>query len=144
MENKDITKKRLLFLCTGNSARSQIAEGLLRALGGAEYEVFSAGTKPAGVNFLAVKQMAEEGIDISKQYSKSVEEYKDKQFDYVITLCDNAKDTCPVFSGNYKSIHWSIKDPAAVKGTTKEKRDAFYEAVGHIRQKIVIFLKEEK
>ena len=142
MENNNIIKKKVLFLCTGNSARSQIAEGYLRNRAGHEYEVFSAGTNPAGVNFLAVKHMAEEGIDISKHLSKSVEEFKDKKFDYVITLCDNAKEACPVFPGKYKSMHWGIKDPA-MKGTEKEKHDAFREAVGHIRQKIQLFLKEE-
>ena len=142
MVDNNIIKKKVLFLCTGNSARSQIAEGYLRNRAGDEYEVFSAGINPAGVNFLAVKHMAGEGIDISKQYSKSVEEFKDRQFDYVITLCDNAKEVCPLFPGKYKSIHWSIKDPA-VKGTAKEKHDAFHEAVGHIRQKIQLFLKEE-
>jgi len=143
VKEKDIIKKKVLFLCTANSARSQIAEGFLRSLGGEEYEVFSAGAAPTGVNFFAIKHMAEEeSIDISKQYSKSVDEFKDKQFDYVITLCDNAKESCPLFPGKYKSIHWSIKDPA-IKGTQKEKHDAFHEAVYHIKQKIVAFLKEE-
>ena len=143
MEKNSITKKKVLFLCTGNSARSQIAEGYLRNRAGGQYEVFSAGIRPAGLNFLAVKHMAEEGIDISKQYSKAVEEYKDSRFDYVITLCDNAKETCPVFPGKYKSLHWSIKDPA-INGTAKEKHAAFHEAVGHIKQKIRSFLKEEE
>ena len=142
MEDNETIKKKVLFLCTGNSARSQIAEGYLRNRGGDRYEVFSAGISPAGVNFLAVKHMAEEGVDISNQTSKSIEEFKDKEFDYVITLCDNAKEACPVFPGKYKSLHWSIKDPA-IKGTAKEKHDAFHEAVGHIRQKIQAFLKEE-
>ncbi|OGF46093.1 MAG: hypothetical protein A2452_01515 [Candidatus Firestonebacteria bacterium RIFOXYC2_FULL_39_67] len=143
MKEKDIIKKKVLFLCTGNSARSQIAEGFLRSLGGYEYEVFSAGLKPQGINFLAVKHMALEGVDLTTQYSKSVEEFSGKQFDYVITLCDNIKESCPAFPGKYKSIHWSIKDPA-IKGTEKEKHDAFHEAVYHLKQKINAFLKEDR
>jgi arsenate reductase len=140
---KDIIIKRVLFLCTGNSARSQIAEGFLRSLAGDQYEVFSAGLKPQGVSFLAVKHMAEEeSIDISKQLSKNVDEFKDMPFDCVITLCDKAKESCPVFTGKYKNLHWSIKDPV-IKGTAKEKHDAFHKAVYHIKQKIVQFLKEE-
>jgi len=143
MKEDVIIKKRVLFLCTGNSARSQIAEGYLRSRAGEAYEVFSAGIAPTGLHFLAVKFMAEEGIDISGHSSKAVEEFKDKHFDYVITLCDNAKENCPVFPGKYKSLHWSIKDPA-IKGTAKEKHDAFHEAVYHLRQKIEEFVKTER
>ncbi len=106
-------KKRTLILCTGNSARSQMAEGLLRHIGGERYEVFSAGTKPVGLNPTAVKAMSEIGIDISKKRSKSVDEFAGHQFDYVITVCDNAKESCPFFPGGGERHHHSFEDPAA-------------------------------
>jgi arsenate reductase len=106
-------KSRILFLCTGNSARSQMAEGLLRHMAGDRFEVFSAGTRPAGLNPNAVKAMAEAGIDISGHRSKSVDECAGQQFDCVFTVCDNAKEACPFFPGGGKRIHHSFKDPAA-------------------------------
>lgn len=106
-------KKRTLILCTGNSARSQMAEGLLRHLAGDRFDVFSAGTKPVGLNPNAVQAMSEIGIDISKHRSKSVDEFAGQQFDYVITVCDNAKESCPFFPGSGKRIHRSFEDPAA-------------------------------
>lgn len=106
-------KRRVLILCTGNSARSQMAEGYLRRLAGERFEVFSAGTKPAGLNPIAVKVMAEAGIDISAHRSKSVEEFQHQQFDYVITVCDNAKESCPVFPWAGERLHHSFADPAA-------------------------------
>ena len=107
------TRKRVLFLCTGNSARSQMAEGLLRHMAGDRFEVFSAGTKPVGLNPNAVTAMSEVGIDISKNRSKSVDEFAGQQFDYVITVCDNAKESCPIFPGGGARIHQSFEDPAA-------------------------------
>jgi arsenate reductase len=107
-------RNRALILCTGNSARSQMAEGLLRHLAGERFEVFSAGTKPVCLNPNAVKAMAEFGIDISKHRSKSVDEFAGQTFDYVITVCDNAKESCPVFPGGGERIHHSFEDPAAV------------------------------
>ncbi len=107
-------KKRVLILCTGNSARSQIAEGLLRSLAGEKLEVFSAGTKPVGLNPNAVAVMAEIGIDIATHRSKPVEEFVGQQFDYVITVCDSAKESCPMFPGSGERIHHSFADPAAV------------------------------
>ena len=104
---------RVLFLCTGNSARSQMAEGLLRKIAGDRFEVFSAGIRPAGLNPNAVTAMAEIGIDISRYRSKSVDEFAGQQFDYVITVCDNAKESCPIFPGAGKRIHHSFEDPAA-------------------------------
>ena len=104
---------RVLILCTGNSARSQMAEGLLRHLAGEKFDVFSAGTKPVGLNPNAVKAMSEIGIDISGHRSKSVDEFSGQQFDYVITVCDNAKESCPIFPGVGKRIHHSFPDPAA-------------------------------
>ena len=107
-------RSRVLILCTGNSARSQMAEGLLRHLAGDRFEVFSAGTRPVGLNPNAVKAMAELGIDISKHRSKSVDEFAGQQFDYVITVCDNAKESCPLFPCGGQRIHHSFEDPAAV------------------------------
>ena len=108
-----MSKQRVLILCTGNSARSQMAEGLLRHMAGDRYEVFSAGTRPVGLNPKAVEAMSEIGIDISGQRSKSVDEFADQQFDYIITVCDNAKESCPIFPGKGRRIHQSFEDPAA-------------------------------
>ncbi len=105
-------RKSVLILCTGNSVRSQMAEGLLRAMAGDRLEVSSAGTRPAGLNPNAVRAMAEIGIDISGQRSKSVEEFRDRSFDYVITVCDSAREACPVFPGT-RQIHRDFEDPAA-------------------------------
>ena len=109
MENK----KRILILCTGNSARSQMAEGLLREMGGNKFEVESAGVAPSKVRPEAVEAMREIGIDISGHRSKSADEFIGQQFDYIITVCDNAKETCPVFPGNATRIHQSFEDPPA-------------------------------
>lgn len=109
-------KKRVLILCTGNSARSQMGEGLLRHMAGDDFEVFSAGTKPVGLNPNAVKAMSEIGIDIAGHRSKSVEEFAGQQFDYVITVCDNAKESCPFFPGGSTRLHHSFEDPAAAPG----------------------------
>ena len=108
-------KQRVLILCTGNSTRSQMAEGLLRHMAGDRYEVFSAGTRPVGLNPIAVKAMSEIGIDISGQRSKSVDEFVDQQFDYIITVCDNAKESCPIFPGIGRRIHQGFEDPAAAQ-----------------------------
>ncbi len=112
---------KILVLCTGNSCRSQMAEGFLKAFD-PTLEVYSAGTKPAQViNPLAVKVMEEVGIDISKQYPKDVEEFIEKEFDYVITVCDNAKETCPVFTGKVKNrLHIGFEDPAEAQGSENE------------------------
>jgi|ERR1035437_405669 arsenate reductase len=107
-----MSKKRVLILCTGNSARSQMAEGLLRDIAGDRFEVFSAGTRPAGLNPNAVTAMEEIGIDISRHRSKSVDEFEGQEFDYVITVCDNAKESCPIFLGAGKHIHHDFEDPA--------------------------------
>ena len=108
-----MSKKRVLILCTGNSARSQMAEGLLGNMAGEDFEVYSAGTKPVGLNPNAVAAMKEAGIDISNHRSKSVDEFAGQQFDYVITVCDNAKESCPIFPGGGARIHQSFEDPAA-------------------------------
>jgi arsenate reductase len=116
---------RVLFVCTGNSARSQIAEALLRDFGGADFEVFSAGTEPKGVNPYAVRVLAEIDIDWSGARSKSVTEFLGRPFDYVITVCDRARQTCPVFPGNHNTLHWGLDDPAEVEGTDERKLEAF-------------------
>jgi arsenate reductase len=118
-------KKKVLILCTGNSARSQMGEGLFRQAGGGEYEVASAGTMPSRVRPEAIVVMGEIGIDISGHRSKSVDEFAGQRFDYVVTVCDNARDNCPVFPGGAERIHWSLEDPAAVRGGEPERLAAF-------------------
>jgi arsenate reductase (thioredoxin) len=131
-------KKSVLVLCTGNSARSQMAEGLLRHFAGGAVEVYSAGTKPAGVNPLAVEAMREVNIDIAAQRSKSVSEFANQNFDTVITVCDSAAEQCPIFPGAPQRIHWSLRDPAAVAGTHAERLQAFRQVrealTAHLRQ----------
>jgi arsenate reductase len=116
---------RVLFVCTGNSARSQMAEAMLGAYGGTDFEVFSAGTEPRGVHPLAVRVLAAAGIDWSTARSKSVSEFLDQEFDYVITVCDRARQVCPVFPGDHNSLHWGLEDPAEVQGSEDERLAAF-------------------
>jgi arsenate reductase len=104
---------RILFLCTGNSARSQMAEALLPLIGGKEFITESAGTQPVGLNPMSVTVMAELGVDISDRRSKHVNEFLGQSFDYVITVCDRAKESCPIFPGTHILLHWSFDDPAA-------------------------------
>lgn len=120
-------KQRVLFLCTGNSARSQMAEGWLRALGGNAFEVASAGTQPSFVHPLAIEVMRERGIDLSAHRSKSIDEFRDVEFDLVITVCDGARDACPFFPGK-RRLHWSLSDPAAVEGDAQTRLAAFRRA----------------
>ena len=129
-------KQRVLFLCTGNSARSQMAEGLLRHLAGDRFEVFSAGTKPSVVNPLAIAAMRELGIDIASHRSKHVDECFGRMMDTVITVCDNAKEACPVFPGVKHQLHWSFVDPAAATGAEAEKLAVFREIRDQIRARI--------
>ncbi|ALA60234.1 arsenate reductase ArsC [Nitrospira moscoviensis] len=133
-------KQRVLFLCTGNSARSQMAEGLLRHLAGDRYDVFSAGTHPVGLNPGAVEAMQDIGIDISKHRSKHMNEFTDRAFEYVITVCDRAKDSCPRWPHAATLIHWSFEDPAAVTGTADERRHAFRTVRDQIKQQIELFI----
>lgn len=135
-------KTRLLVLCTGNSARSQMAEGLFRAMGGADYEVFSAGTKPSQVRPEAIAVMREIGIDISAHRSKSVDEFARQHFDYVVTVCDNARDSCPAFPGGGQRVHWSLQDPAAVQGTEEERGTAFRRVRDQIQTRVNAFFRE--
>ena len=116
---------RVLFVCTHNSARSQIAEALLKRYGGADFEVHSAGTENRGVNPYAVRVLGELGIDWSGARSKLVTEFLDQRFDYVITVCDRARETCPVFPGSENTLHWGLDDPSEVEGTDEEKLAAF-------------------
>jgi arsenate reductase (thioredoxin) len=118
-------KKRVLILCTGNSARSQMAEGLLRHDAGEQFEVESGGTKPSSVRPEAIAAMRELGIDISRHRSKSVKEFDGQKFDYVITVCDSARESCPVFFGEAERLHHSFDDPAALEGSERERLNLF-------------------
>ena len=120
-----MSKRRILILCTGNSVRSQMTEGLLRHLGGDTFEVHSAGTAPIGVSPLAIEVMREIGIDITAHRSKPVSEFEGQRFDTVITVCDSAAEHCPVFPGAPKRIHWSITDPGGAPGSHTDKLAAF-------------------
>jgi arsenate reductase len=126
--------KRVLILCTGNSARSQMAEGLLRVMVGDRVAVESAGTKPSFVRPEAIAVMAEAEIDIRSHRSKSVDEFAGQEFDMVITVCDHANEICPVFPGRTRRVHRSFEDPAAVTGTEQERLAAFRRARDEIRE----------
>lgn len=127
-------KKRVLILCTGNSARSQMAEGLLRYDAGDQFEVFSAGVEPTEVRPLAIAAMQEAGIDISGQRSKSVDEFTGQEFHYVVTVCDNANQQCPTFQGKTERIHWSIQDPAVAVGNEEERLRVFRRIRDELRE----------
>jgi arsenate reductase len=133
-------RKRVLILCTGNSARSQMAEGLLRQMGGDSFEVASAGVSPSSVRPEAIAAMREVGIDISGHRSKSVDEFTHQEFDYVITVCDNANEQCPAFPGDTKRIHWSFDDPAAANGDDEERRSVFRRVRDEIRDRLRSFV----
>jgi protein-tyrosine-phosphatase len=124
---------RVLFLCTENSARSQMAEGLLRHSGGSAIEAFSAGTTPSAVHPQAVRALAEMEIDISQQQAKHVDTFRDQPFDYIITVCDRARESCPVFSEEAEAIHWSLPDPAAVVS-----EEAQYQAFAQTAQQLTV------
>ena len=134
--------KKILFLCTGNSCRSQMGEGFMRHMAGNKFEVFSAGVEPTQVNPYAIKVMAEAGIDISSHKSKSVDEFSEQEFDYVITVCNHAKQICPVFPGQYERIHWDIEDPADAKGSEQEKLVFFRKIRDEIKEKCLEFLNQ--
>ena len=120
-----MTKRRVLILCTGNAARSQMAEGLLTAMSGGGLDVVSAGIRPTQVHPLAIRAMRERGIEIRHQRSKSVREFAGESFDYVITVCDAAAEECPTFPGPAQRIHWSLPDPAAATGSEDERLVVF-------------------
>ena len=135
MNRQGMNKRRVLVLCTGNSARSQMAEGLLRHDAGDRFEVFSAGVDPAvRVRPEAIQVMQELGIDISGHRPKHVNEFAGQHFDYVLTVCDNAKETCPIFPSNTVTIHESFKDPAAFHGSEQEQLEVFRKARDRIRR----------
>ena len=137
-------KKRVLFLCTGNSCRSHIAEGLLRSLGGERFEVFSAGAKPAGyVHPLAIEAMQEIGVDISGHTSKPVDQFSSEQFDFVVTVCDSAREACPHFPNATHQLHWSFDDPALAAGTDEQKLRVFRSVRDEIRHRIRRFLEAQ-
>jgi arsenate reductase len=136
-------KKKVLFVCTGNSVRSQMAEGLLKTLGEGRWEVRSAGVIKSYVHPLAIRVMEEIGIDISRQTSKSMGKFANGKFDYVITLCDHAAQTCPTFGGRGQRLHWPFEDPAGAVGTTEERLVVFRRIRDAIKTKIEEFLKSE-
>ena len=131
---------RVLFVCTGNSARSQIAEAVLTRLGGSDFEVFSAGTEPKGVNPYSVRVLSDAGIDWSGARSKSVEEFLGQHFDYVITVCDRARQSCPIFPGPHNTLHWGLEDPAEVEGSDAERLAAFQKTYLELHQRIRPFI----
>lgn len=135
-------KSRVLILCTGNSARSQMAEGLLRHLAGDRFEVESAGTIASFVRPQAIAAMAEIGIDISGHRSKCLDEFLGEPFDYVITVCDNAAENCPVFPGKAERIHWSFDDPAEAKGSEEDVLAEFRRVRDEIKAKLAAFVTE--
>jgi arsenate reductase len=130
--------KRVLFVCTGNKARSQMAEGLLRHFAGDRFEVHSAGTQPSGLAEETVAVMREIGIDVSGQQSKHVEGYAGQSFDYVITVCDSARQACPIFPGDGRRLHWDVEDPADTEHGGASRVDAFRKARdvlrGHVEE----------
>jgi arsenate reductase len=129
-------KKKVLFLCSGNSVRSQMAEGLMRSLGSDQWDVKSGGTFPSYVHPLAIRVMEEIEIDISRQTSKPYDQFLEEEFDYTITLCDHAAMACPNFPGQGKRIHWSIEDPAMAIGTMDERVTVFRRVRDEIKAKI--------
>jgi ArsR family transcriptional regulator, arsenate/arsenite/antimonite-responsive transcriptional repressor / arsenate reductase (thioredoxin) len=139
---KTITHRpvRVLFLCTHNSARSQMAEGLLRRVGGDQVEVFSAGSEPTSIHPLAIKVMSGTGIDLRQHRSKHLSEYVGKQFDYIVTVCDRVREACPVFLGDPEQIHWSFPDPAAVAGNARTQEKAFVSTFQQLNVRIQYLL----
>jgi len=128
-----------LFVCTGNSARSVMAKALLRRVGGDRFLVSSAGTEPRGINPLTLGVLAEIGIDASWARSESVTAYLGQSFDYVITVCDQARESCPVFPGAHRSLHWDFEDPAAAEGSDEERLAVFRRVLGLIEERIDAF-----
>lgn len=118
-------KKKVLFICTHNSARSQMAEGFLRALYGNKFDAYSAGTHPSGVNLYTIEIMKEKNIDLSNHTSKSIDQFREMEFDYVVTVCDGAKETCPVFPNGKEFLHKRFEDPTQGTGDEEEKRTLF-------------------
>lgn len=133
-----MTRQRVLFLCTHNSARSQMAEGMLRAWAGDRFEAFSAGTEAARVRPLAIAAMDELGIDLRGHASKTLERYLDEPFDLVVTVCDQAREACPVFPGARRTDHWSLEDPSTASGSEDERLAVFR----RVRDEIAVRIRE--
>lgn len=148
MTQSELFKKqpmRVLFLCTHNSSRSQMAEGLLRARGGEAFEVFSAGTHPRTIHPLVIKVMAEVGIDISKRRAKGIEEFIDQPpIDLVVTVCDEAAEECPIFPNARQQVHWSLPDPSTATGTEQERLAVFRFVRNLITSRIDTFVDQEQ
>jgi len=138
-----MVKKSVLFICTGNSVRSQMAEALLRRFGGDQFEVFSAGFTPAGIHRLTRQVLAEIGINIGTQYSKHVDEYINRSFDFIIILCEVAALSCPTFSGNAERINWFIDDPIRVIGGEERRLMAFKVTRNILKERVMKFIKEK-
>ena len=139
---KGMSKTRILFLCVHNSARSQIAEGLLRAIANERFEVFSAGSEPSVVHPLAMRVLQERGIDASRHRSKSVNEFANEKFDVVITLC--AEEVCPIFLGATHKLHWALPDPAAVLGSDEDRLNAFRRTADELQNRLQTFVEEKE
>jgi ArsR family transcriptional regulator, arsenate/arsenite/antimonite-responsive transcriptional repressor / arsenate reductase (thioredoxin) len=141
---KEVSRKhpqiRILFLCTHNSARSQMAEAILRKIGGDQVEVFSAGNEPTPVHTLAIQVMSQIGLDISQQKPKHLNQFLGQNFDYIVTVCDRVRESCPVFPGDPEQIHWSFPDPAAVEGDLTTREKAFSDTASQLRVRIEYLL----
>jgi arsenate reductase len=139
-----MNRQRVLFLCTHNSARSQMAEGLLRHLGGDRLEAFSAGSEATRVHPLAIGVMAELGVDISGQESETLDRYLQEPFDYVVTVCDQANASCPIFPGGKQRLHWSLPDPSQAQGTEEEQLAVYRHVRDELKRRIEAVLLERR
>ena len=135
-----MAKQRVIFICTHNSARSQMAEAMLREFGGETFEAFSAGTEAAGIRPETIQVMNEIGLDISGQRSKTIDEFRGQSFEWFITVCDQAQQNCPVLPGVREVAHWSIEDPSLAEGTPEERLAAFRRARDLIRKRLRVFI----
>ena len=138
-----LEKKNIIFICTGNACRSQIAHGLLESMAGDKFEVFSAGSYPSQVNPMSIKVMEEIGIDISYHTSDFIDDYLKSGIEIVITVCDNANEVCPIFSGNVERIHWSIDDPFEGWEFDESQIQSFRDTREEIKQRIIKFLEDQ-
>ena len=135
-----MSKQRVLFICTQNSARSQMAEGFLRAFAGDRFEVFSAGTEATEVRPMAIEVMHEQGVDISGHESKTLHRYLDQPFDWVVTLCDQAREACPVFPGAEQTAHWGFDDPSVATGNDEERRQVYRRVAREVATRVRQFI----
>ena len=133
---------RVIFVCTGNSARSIMAEALLRHHGGDRFEVDSAGTDPRGINPLTLRVLADAGMDASHLRSESVDSFLERSFDYVVTVCDQAREACPVFPGARSALHWALEDPAAIEGTERDRLAAFQHVFAELTDRVRRFVED--